>query len=131
MQQKTKKIKSKNMAKKTIKKNSRTKNKSSKFGGFSLRLVSVVAVLSIFGVVATYVGVVNASAVKGDEIRDLERKIATAQELAEKLAVKEAALRSFVTPAEDAQFVVVDASEIKTITIQVDGDFVETVALAQ
>ncbi len=115
---KNKKIKSKNMAKKTIKKNSKARIKSSKSTSwFSSRFVGAVAVLSMFGVVATYVSVVNASAVKGDEIRDLERRIASAQESAENLSVKEAQLRAFVAPAEDAQFVAVDASKIRVISM--------------
>lgn len=77
----------------------------------------LLSILVMFGVVATYVSVVNASAVKGDEIRDLERSIAVARESAEQLAVDEAQLRSFATPAENVGFVPVDAQSMRVITV--------------
>ena len=109
------------MAKKIIKRNYCAKRGSSSKTSSKkpFRFFGVVAMMVTFGVVATYVSVVNASAVKGDKIRDLERQIAIAQERAENLVVEEANLRAFVTPVDDVKFVVIDVAAVQTITANV------------
>ncbi len=70
-------------------------------------MVPVVS-LGIFGILVAYVGVVNASAVKGGEIRKLEKRIERLEKRSEELALQEAALRLFEVPDENSDFVRID-----------------------
>ena len=66
------------------------------------------AALVLAGVTATYVGVVNAGAVKGSQIRQLEREMENLKRERRELTLAEAAAKAFQPPKDDEIFVPVE-----------------------
>lgn len=76
----------------------------------------------VFGFLALYVGVINAAAVRGDDIRDLERRIAQLTADKDTLALREAQLRAADAAAVDqTRFEQVSAEESKALLIPATG----------
>ena len=79
-------------------------------------LLPVVTVVLICGFLSLYVGVINAAAIRGGDIRDLERRITVLDHRAKELALMEARTRSVTSGDMDVQqYEYVPVDEISVI----------------
>lgn len=83
---------------------------------------------ALFGLFAVYVFVVNNAAVKGTEIRDLERRITQLEESVEDQSLHEARLRSLIDPSEGGALAAVAPEEVRIVAVATEIPAVVAVA---
>lgn len=96
--------------------------------------------LALFSLCAVYVVIVNTAAVKGAEIRTLEKRIAALQKAQQEYTLQEAALRSLARGVgdDDAALERVEAQDVRviaavdsTLSPRDESDYANVVAVAQ